>query len=110
MIGRRSTFARIAQVEIPVLLIVCFALAPYVWMILTSIKPAAELAEWPVRYLPRDATLQHYRELITRTSFAGSLLNSLIIASGAALALILTVLLFAVVWAYVRRSSRELGR
>ena len=86
MIDRRSRLARIAQVEIPILAIIGFALAPYLWMILTSIKPARELAEWPVHYLPREATLDHYRELITRTSFAGNLSNSLIIACGAALA------------------------
>ena len=82
---RRSTAARILQIELPVLAIVAFALLPYAWMILTSIKPAPELAEWPVRYLPREATLDHYRELIQRTSFSGNLLNSLIIASGASL-------------------------
>jgi multiple sugar transport system permease protein len=86
MIDRRSRLARIAQVEIPILAVIGFALAPYLWMILTSIKPARELAEWPVHYLPREATLDHYRELITRTSFAGNLGNSLIIACGAALA------------------------
>lgn len=80
----RSTSARLLQIELPALIIILFALAPYVWMVLTSIKPTAELAEWPVRYLPRDATLQHYRELLSRTSFSGNLLNSLIIACGAA--------------------------
>lgn len=85
MIDRRSRLARITRIELPVLAIVAFALAPYVWMVLTSIKPQAELVEWPVRYLPREATLQHYQELISRTSFAGNLLNSLIIACGAAL-------------------------
>lgn len=82
---RRSTAARILQIELPVLVILLFALLPFAWMVLTSIKPAPELAEWPVRYLPREATLDHYRELIQRTSFAGNLLNSLIIACGAAL-------------------------
>ncbi len=52
-------------------------------MVLTSIKPQAELTLWPVRYLPSNATLDHYRELIGRTSFSGNLLNSLIIACGA---------------------------
>jgi multiple sugar transport system permease protein len=85
MIDRRSRAARILRIELPVLVIIGFALAPYAWMILTSIKPTPELAAWPVRYLPRQATLEHYRELITRTSFAGNLLNSLIIAAGAAL-------------------------
>ena len=86
MIDRRSRAARVAQVELPVLAIVCFALAPYLWMVVTSIKPAPELTQWPLHYLPREATFAHYRELITRTSFAGNLLNSFIIACGAALA------------------------
>ncbi len=66
------------------LTILAFALAPYAWMVLTSIKPQAELSLWPVRYLPENATLDHYRELISRTTFAGNLLNSFIIAIGAA--------------------------
>jgi multiple sugar transport system permease protein len=84
MIGRRSGARRLVEVELPVLLIIAFALAPYAWMVLTSIKPQAELSVWPVQYLPRSATLDHYRELISRTSFSINLLNSLIIATGAA--------------------------
>ena len=85
MIDRRSHVRRIVQVEIPTLAIIGFALAPYAWMILTSIKPTPEIGAWPVRYLPHEATLEHYRDLIAHTSFAGNLLNSLIIATGAAL-------------------------
>jgi multiple sugar transport system permease protein len=73
------------EVELPVLLVVLFAIAPYAWMILTSIKPQAELSIWPVQYLPREGTLQHYRDLISRTSFAGNLANSMVIACGSAL-------------------------
>lgn len=82
---RMSWTARILQIELPVLAILAFALLPFAWMILTSIKPTPELAEWPVRYLPREATLDHYRQLLERTSFAGNLLDSLIVATGAAL-------------------------
>ena len=85
MIDRRSHVRRIMQVEIPTLAIIGFALAPYAWMILTSIKPTPEIGAWPVRYLPRTASFEHYRDLVTHTSFAGNLLNSLIIATGAAL-------------------------
>ena len=84
MIDRRSRAQRLLLVELPVLLILVFALAPYAWMVLTSIKPPAEITAWPVRYLPVSPTLDHYRELIARTSFAGSLLNSLVVACGAA--------------------------
>lgn len=83
MIERRSRLARVVQVEIPVLLIVLFALAPYAWMVITSFKPNEEIARWPVEYWPSAGTLQHYRDLLARTTFAGNLANSFIVAVGA---------------------------
>jgi multiple sugar transport system permease protein len=66
-----------------VLAILAFALAPFVWMLLTSVKPTADLSAFPVRYLPSRFTMEHYAMLLQRTSFAGNLLNSAIIACGA---------------------------
>lgn len=83
MIERCSRLARILQVEIPVLVIVLFALAPYAWMVITSFKPNEEIAQWPVAYWPSEGTLKHYRDLLARTTFAGNLLNSFIVAVGA---------------------------
>jgi multiple sugar transport system permease protein len=83
MIDRRSRTARLIQVEIPILLVIAFALAPYAWMVLTSVKPNADLVVWPLRYLPSAITFEHYETLINRTTFAGNLLNSLIVALGA---------------------------
>ena len=80
MIRRRSFTRNLIQVEIPVLLVLAFALAPFVWMLLTSSKPNADLSQFPVRYLPSSTTFEHYRTLIQRTSFPDNLLNSLIIA------------------------------
>ena len=85
MIRRRSFIRNLIQVEIPVLLVLAFALAPFAWMLLTSIKPNADLSQFPVRYLPSSTTFEHYRTLIQRTSFPVNLLNSLIIACGAVL-------------------------
>ncbi|MBD3844171.1 carbohydrate ABC transporter permease [Bosea sp. SSUT16] len=83
MIRRRSFARNLIQVEIPVLLVLAFALAPFVWMLLTSIKPNADLSQFPVRYLPSSTTFEHYQTLIQRTSFPVNLLNSLVIACGA---------------------------
>ncbi len=83
MIDRRSRTARVLQVEVPILLIIAFALAPYLWMLLTSIKPTPDITRWPLHYLPSAVTFEHYRELLGRTSFAGNLLNSVIVALGA---------------------------
>lgn len=83
MIERRSRFTRILTVELPILMIVAFAIAPYVWMVLTSIKPDADITVFPVRYLPQQVTFGHYQVLLEQTSFLGNLLNSLVIALGA---------------------------
>ncbi len=83
MIDRRSRLRKFVEVEIPALAIVAFALGPYLWMFLTSLKSEADIAAWPVRWLPTSVTLEHYRMLLERTSFAGNLFNSLIIALGA---------------------------
>lgn len=85
MIDRRSRLARVMQVEIPILLIVAFALGPYVWMVLTSIKPNADIVARPLQYLPTTVTFEHYETLLNRTTFAVNLLNSFIIATGAVL-------------------------
>jgi multiple sugar transport system permease protein len=84
MIDRRSRARRLIETELPVLAIVVFALAPYLWLALTSIKPDADTTAFPVRYWPSAITFEHYRLLLERTAFAGNVLNSLIIASGAA--------------------------
>ena len=74
MIERRSRTRRLFEVELPVLLIVLFALAPYAWMVLTSIKPAGGAVD-----LARPAICRERRRssiiatLISRTSFAGNL-------------------------------------
>jgi multiple sugar transport system permease protein len=83
MVDRRSRIGRILQVEIPILLIVVFAIGPYFWMMLTSVKPDADITQWPLRYLPSRITFEHYDTLLAHTSFAMNLLNSLIVAVGA---------------------------
>lgn len=71
--------------RIPILLIVGFALIPYAWMLLTSIKPDADITARPLTYLPSAITFEHYETLLNRTTFAANLLNSLIVAIGAVL-------------------------
>jgi len=83
MIDRRSRLRRFVEVELPIALIVAFALGPYVWMVMTSIKPEAEIGTFPPSYIPREATFVHYETLAARTSFLGNLMYSLIVALGA---------------------------
>jgi multiple sugar transport system permease protein len=106
MIRRRTRPRQLLQVEIPVLVVLAFALAPFAWMLLTSVKPNADLAVFPVQYLPSRLTAEHYQTLLQRTSFAANLLNSFVIACGA----VVLGLATSVPAAYAFSRFRFLGR
>ena len=69
--------------EVPVATILAFALLPWVWMMLSSIRPDSELTHSPIALWPHQLTLIHHIELLRRTSFAQNLRDSLIVACGA---------------------------
>jgi multiple sugar transport system permease protein len=55
---------------------------PLVWMIITSIKPQSELFLIPPAFFPEEITFEHYRRLLTETPFLTYLRNSVILAGG----------------------------
>ncbi len=74
---------RLLGTELPVALILVFALGPWVWMMLCSVRPDAEITQSPVALWPHTLTLAHHIELLRRTSFLQNLRDSLVVASGA---------------------------
>ena len=48
-----------------------FALLPFVWMFITSIKPEAEAYTTPITWWPSQPTLQNYVIVLTRRTFSG---------------------------------------
>ncbi|MDO4716143.1 MAG: carbohydrate ABC transporter permease [Propionibacteriaceae bacterium] len=59
-------------------------LFPLYWIALTSFKPAGDIAEYPVRYWPREFSLENYASLFDKASFGAYLANSLMVSSAAA--------------------------
>ncbi|WP_321024397.1 carbohydrate ABC transporter permease [Eisenbergiella porci] len=57
-----------------------FTVFPFFWLLVSSLKGSKELYEFPLHYLPRQATLNNYREVIQMGNFGLYILNSLIIA------------------------------
>ena len=51
---------------------------PFIWMILTSLKPAPELVQFA--FLPRNPTLDNYASVLTTSNFGRWYFNSLVIA------------------------------
>lgn len=62
---------------------------PFLWLLLTSLKGSRELYEFPVRYLPREATLSNYREVIQMGDFGRYICNSLTVALAGACLVVL---------------------
>ncbi|MDP2079639.1 MAG: carbohydrate ABC transporter permease [Pseudotabrizicola sp.] len=80
MVRNRSVVRRILTVDLPVLLILCFTLSPYLWMALTSVTEKSKLfTEGPS--LAR-ATLENYSRLFSTVGFGRNLLDSFIVAGG----------------------------
>lgn len=54
-------------------------IAPFIWMTVTSFKPESEVFNIPPTLIPKEPTLEAYRDLFTKVNFARTLLNSIII-------------------------------
>lgn len=80
---RKGRLRLFVGTEIPVAVMVAFALLPWLWMMLSSIRPERELTTSPILLMPQTLTLVHHITLLSRTSFGQSLLDSLIVATGA---------------------------
>jgi multiple sugar transport system permease protein len=89
-----------------VAVIVLFALAPFAWLILTSLTPSERLAATGVALSPEGWGLDNYVRLIGHTSFLGNMGHSLIIALGT----VALGLVVAVAAAYAFSRFRFLGR
>jgi multiple sugar transport system permease protein len=57
-----------------------FVLFPYAWMVVTSLKPIADVVAWPIRWIPRTVTLENYAAVLGDARFLRSLLNSAIVS------------------------------
>jgi multiple sugar transport system permease protein len=82
MIGRPSALRRILTTDLPAAVIVLFALAPFAWMLLTSLTDPAYLAAHGVSADPIHWSIANYSRLFAHTSFLDNMGHSLIIAVG----------------------------
>jgi multiple sugar transport system permease protein len=67
-----------------VIVVAAWSLAPFLWQVVTSVKPDADLTRLPP-LLPREPTLAHYRAVFTGTPFLRVIANSAFVATCATL-------------------------
>ena len=77
---------RVVVLWLPLLLLMVFTLLPFWWMLMTSVKPDAELYNTKVSPLwVKAATGAHYRDLFTQLPFLTWVGNSLLVSGTATL-------------------------
>jgi multiple sugar transport system permease protein len=70
-----------------------YALFPFFWMVMSSVKTERELRTVPPTFFPSEYTFSHYRDVFTRTNIPRYFVSSTIIATGStSLALVIAVL------------------
>jgi ABC-type glycerol-3-phosphate transport system permease component len=87
-------------------LLVLQAAFPFLWMVSTSLKPAAEVFAQPPAFIPQDPTLENFQRLFTATNFLIYFWNSLTVSG---LAVLLTMAVSAA-GAYSLTRYRYAGR
>jgi len=81
-VKKPGTLRRILTTDVPVALLVIFAMAPFAWMVLTSLTPTAALNANGVSLSPAAWSGDNYVRLFEQTSFLKNMMDSLIIAGG----------------------------
>jgi multiple sugar transport system permease protein len=74
--GRRQAIAA-NIIAWPLILLTAF---PLLWMLITSVKPQAELFSIPPTMLPTEITFEHYRRVLEETPFLQYFANSIMLA------------------------------
>src|SRR5215831_19376927 len=94
-VDRRGAHVRLLKLWLPLGASLLFALFPFYWMAITSLKPNQELYSRKVMPLiVHNPTLKHYVDLLTETSFLEWTWNTFIVAvTSTAISLVLGAML-----------------
>ncbi len=76
----RATRTRTIWMSVVTWTVVLVVVFPLIWMILTSVKPQAELFRIPPTLGPETITFEHYWRLLTETPFLLYFRNSMVLA------------------------------
>jgi len=87
-------------------------LSPIAWVVVTSLKPSADIIRLPPEWIPWPATLTHYHEVLlgsSRTARIGrAFANSLVVATGSVVVTLATSAMAAYPLARMRFPGRDL--
>ncbi len=89
---KRSPVGRVAR-AVGLIAFLLFAIFPFYWALVTSLKPDPELFTFPVRYWPQAPTLEHYASVLSNSNFLAYFRNSLVVATGTSVVVVIVAVL-----------------
>lgn len=82
-------------------------LVPFFWMLVTSIKPPAEIFQYPPNFIPSEIRWQNYHEALTALPFGRWTLNTLYVTLAATAGTVLTSSVVGYAFARLRAPLRD---
>ena len=76
----KQSVKRVITLYLPLLIIVFFAVGPYIWTFISSITPENDLYLDEFRFFPELPTGENYLRLFTKLNFGANILDSTLIA------------------------------
>ncbi len=109
-VRRRTLGSRLWGLALHVVLMLgaVIMVLPMLWMLATSLKPAAEIAKWPPHILPQAPTLENFRGIFEVAPFGRFFVNSVGISLVATASVAVTSLVAGAVFAKYRFPGRTL--
>ncbi len=77
---RRLSLRKLLGTYLPILIIVLFAIGPYIWTFISSVTPETELYRPDFRFFPENPTTDNYTRLFTKLNFTKNIYDSFIVA------------------------------
>ncbi len=105
---KRKTPASVFAGHAALLLLSCVALLPFAWMVGTSLKPEAQVFSPGLEIIPRTFVWKNYPVALAYIPFGLYALNTLLIASASALAVVISSSLTAYSFARLRWPGRDI--
>lgn len=104
---RRGRIAR-GAVYLGLSFVALLILIPFVFMLVTSLKPTAEMYEVPMRWIPADPTLESYRKALTEVDLLRGTWNTILIAFPSTFGGLITASFAGFAFAKMRFPGRDL--
>lgn len=106
--AKKSTIAKNISEHIFIYILAFFTIAPFLWMILTSVKDMGEIYVYPPKWFPSEFHFENYSNVFDAAPFGRYYLNSLFVAVTVTVGQLITCSMAAYAFARLKFPGRNI--